>query len=188
MRILLYGSKDFALTVSDLARHCGFEVAGMVDDYSDGPGILGDFDFVSKTYSPRDYSFAIAIGYSNIPFRWKAWERVRALGYRSPALIHPRAYVADSASVGDGCMVMAGAIVDVRANIGELVVVWPGVCVNHDVSVGENTFLSPSSTLCGFASVGRDSFVGAGSTIANHCEVPPSSFLKMQTRYTGKVK
>ena len=186
MSLLIYGSKDFALTVAELARHCGYKVAGMVDDYDDGPGILGDLDFVSRTHPPQNHGFVVAIGYSNISARWKAWERIRALGYQAPVLIHPRAYVADSATIGCGSIVMAGAIVDVRADIGELVVIWPGVCVNHDVVVGENTFLSPSSTLCGFVNIGRDSFVGAGTTIADRCEVPASSFLKMQTRYTGK--
>lgn len=185
MKLLIFGSREFAPTVSDLIRHCGHAPVGMIDDFNAGPGILGSFEAVRETHPPSDYGMALAIGYSNLDARWKAWQRIRAAGYRAPALVHPRAYVADNAQVGDGCMVMAGAIVDVRASLGELVVVWPGACVNHDARIGNNTFLSPNSTICGFSTIGANSFVGAGATVADHCDVPESSFIKMHSSHTG---
>lgn len=186
MQLLIYGSKDFAATVSELVRHCGHVVAGLVDDFSTGPTILGGLDAVVQTHPPSEYGIALAIGYSNLPARWAAWSRVRQAGYRAPALIHPRAYVADSARVGEGAMVMAGAIVDVRAEIGDFAVIWPNACVNHDAKVGLNTFISPSVTVCGFVDVGAHSFVGAGSVLVDHGSVPEASYLKMLTRYTGR--
>lgn len=185
MRLLIYGSKEFAATVAELVRHCGHDVIGMVDDFNAGPGIVGTFDSVTKDFPASDYGFAVAIGYSNIPARWAAWERIRAAGYRAAPLVHPRAYVADSAAVGEGAMVMAGAVVDVRAQLGELAVVWPGACINHDAIVGENSFVSPNATICGSAVIGRDCFVGAASAIADHAVVPPSSFIKMSSAYKG---
>jgi sugar O-acyltransferase (sialic acid O-acetyltransferase NeuD family) len=185
MRLLVYGSKDFAATVSELARHCGHEVVGMVDDVHTGPGILGPLELVSRTHPPADYGIVLAIGYSNIPARWAAWERIRSAGYSSPALIHPRAYVADTARIGDGAMVMAGAIVDVRAEVGDIVVLWPGACINHDVQIGPNTFISPGATLCGFSRIGANVFIGAGSVIVDRGQIPDGSFVKMLTRYTG---
>jgi sugar O-acyltransferase (sialic acid O-acetyltransferase NeuD family) len=186
MRLLIYGSKDFAATVTELASHCGHEVAGMVDDYNTGPGIIGTFEAVIHTHPPSEYGIAIAIGYSNIPARWAAWQRIRSAGYHAPELIHPRAYVADSARIGEGAMVMAGAIVDVRTEIGDLTVVWPGACINHDSKIGANTFISPSATLCGFVQVGAHSFLGAGAVIVDHCQLPEASYIKMLARHTGK--
>jgi sugar O-acyltransferase (sialic acid O-acetyltransferase NeuD family) len=185
MQLLIYGSKEFAATVAELVRHCGHEVAGMVDDYNSGPGILGKSDSVVHSHPPSEYGVAMAIGYSNIPARWAAWEKIRSAGYRAPALIHPRAYVADTVRVGEGAMIMAGAIVDVRAEIGDLVVLWPGACVNHDVKIGPNVFISPNATLCGFSHVGAHSFIGAGAVIVDHGQVPETSFIKMLSRYTG---
>lgn len=183
MRLLIYGSRDFARTVADLIRHCGHEPVGMVDDFRRDGDILGGLDEVAKSHPAADCGIAIAIGYSDIPARWRAWERVRAAGYRAPALVHPRAYVADTARLGEGVMVMAGAIVDTRAELGDLAVVWPGACINHDARVGCNSFISPNATLCGYARVGQDCFVGAAAAIADHGELPPSSFLKMQARH-----
>lgn len=183
MRLLIYGSKEFAATVADLVRHCGHEVAGMVDDFNVGAGIVGNLDFVAKNFPPSEFDFAVAIGYSNIPARWRAWERIRDAGYRAPALVHPRAYVADNAEVGEGVMVMAGAVVDVRAHLEELVVVWPGACINHDARVGRNTFVSPNATLCGSVVIGPDTFIGAAAAVADHSQVPASSFIKMNSLF-----
>jgi len=158
----------------------------MVDDFNSGSGILGNLDSVIQSHPPSKYGIAMAIGYTNIPARWAAWERIRSAGYQAPALIHPRAYVADSARIGEGAMVMAGAIVDVRAEIGDLVVLWPGACVNHDTKIGANTFIAPSATLCGFAQVGAHSFVGAGAVIVDYGQVPEAGFIKMMARYTGQ--
>lgn len=189
MRLLIYGSGDFAQTVIELVRACDHEPIGMVDDTRQGSGILGNLEAVTRSHPPSDYGIVLAIGYKNLAGRWLAWLRACEAGYEAPALVHPRAYVADSAYVGAGSMVMAGAVVDVRATVGEVAVLWPGVCVNHDTSIEANCFLSPNATLCGFVHLGANSFVGAGAAIADRSEVPPSSFIKMLGRYpAGRTK
>lgn len=185
MRLLIYGSKDFSNTVTDLARHCGHEVAGKVDDFDCGPDILGSFESVKHNFLPSEYGFAIAVGYSNMEARWKVWQRVSLAGYKVPALLHPRAYVADNAIIGAGSMVMAGALVDVRARLGEISVIWPGACISHDCEIGANSFVSPNATLCGFVRLGNNCFVGAGSAIVDHCTVPSSTYIKMLSKYVG---
>lgn len=183
MRLLIYGSGDFALTVIELVKACGHEPIGMVDDFNQKSGILGSLAEVTRSHPSADFGIALAIGYKDLGGRWAAWKRARAAGYVAPSLIHPRAYVADSAVVGPGSMVMAGAIVDVRATIGEAAVLWPSACVNHDSSIGDNCFLSPNTTVCGFVQLGKNSFVGANAAIADRCMVPPGSFIKMLSCY-----
>jgi sugar O-acyltransferase (sialic acid O-acetyltransferase NeuD family) len=185
MRLLIYGSREFAATVEELAIDCGYEVAGMIDDFSPGPRILGTLDAVRLTHPPEQYRIAIAVGYSQLAARWTAWQRVLAAGYAAPALVHPRAYLARTAKVGPGTMVMAGALVDVRATVGEIAVIWPGACISHDCAVGDNSFISPNATLCGYVELGAHSFVGAGAAIVDHCVVPPSTRIKMLTSYIG---
>ena len=187
MRLLIYGSGAFTQTVIELVQDCGHEVVGLVDDTHRGPGVLGNLEEVSQSYPPGKFGIAIAIGYGNLSGRWNAWQRARAYGYQAPVLIHPRGYVAGSAQVGEGSMVMASAVVDVRATVGEAVVLWPGVCVSHDSMIGENCFLSPNATVCGAVRLGANSFVGAGAAIADQCEVPPSSYIKMLERFTGRA-
>lgn len=185
--LLVYGSREFGRVVKDLAEQCGYRVAGFIDDFHRGDGILGTFAEVAGRCPPARFEVAIAVGYRDLGARWAVRERVVAHGYRLPALVHPRAYVRDPARIGDGSFVMAGAIVDLQASLGPLVVVWPGAVVNHDSRVGENSFLSPHATICGCVTIGRQVFVGAGATIVDHVEVPAGTFVKAGSLYRGPL-
>jgi len=172
--------------VVELVKTCGHQPVGFINDIITGPEILGHFEAVVRSHPPENFGIALAIGYNNLEGRWKAWQKVLAAGYTTPALIHPRAYIADSADVGIGSMIMAGAIVDVRAKLGQVSVVWPGACINHDVVIANNCFISPNSTLCGLCRTWRKQFRRAGAAIEDHCTIPPSSFIKMLSRHTKK--
>lgn len=178
MKLLIYGAGDFSTTVAALARCCGHDVVGLIDDTGRNTQALGRFEQVQASHPAGEHGVALAIGYNNLPARWAAWERVQQAGYACPALIHPRAYVADEATVGAGCFVMAGAHVDVHATLEAACVLWPLACVNHDTRIGANSFISPSATLCGFVDLGANSFIGAGAVIVDHVSLPVGTFIK----------
>lgn len=181
MQVLIYGSREFARTVAELAVDCGHQVAGYIDDFASGTGILGTLEQVCVSHPPGRYGVLMAIGYQHLAARWQAWQRVRSAGYATPALIHPHAYAARTALIADGVMLMAGCNVDAHSRLGEIAVVWPGACISHDCVVGENCFVSPNATLCGCVTLGAHCFVGAGAGVADHCAVPPSTRIKMLT-------
>ena len=176
--VLIFGAGDFSLVVRALALACGREVVGFIDEIVESPGIFNGLETAKNAFPPEECEIVLAVGYSNLPGRWQARERILAAGYKLATLIHPTAYVYDPDKVMDGCIVMAGAVVDVNASLGEAVVVWPGVVINHDSFIGDNTFLSPNCTVCGFVQVGRHSFVGAGAVIVDHVVVPEAQFIK----------
>jgi sugar O-acyltransferase (sialic acid O-acetyltransferase NeuD family) len=182
-KILVYGSQDFGRIVRDLVEVCGEEFSGYIDDLYAGEEVLGTLAQVAKSFPPSEYSVALAIGYKNLAVRAQVAERVKEGGYELATLIHPRAYVRHRQGVAAGCLVMAGAVVDVGATLAEMVVVWPGVVVNHDSSIGANTFLSPNATICGFVQVGAGCFIGAGAVVVDHVQVPAGTFIKAGALY-----
>lgn len=186
MKIIVYGSQEFGKTVKDLLLQCDYNFAGFIDDYNTGDEILGDFEKVTKKYSSEQYKIVIAIGYKDLSARWEVYQRVHALGYQLPTIIHPKAYVRDPTKIGQGTMIMAGAIVDTSVNIEPLVVAWPGVVINHDCTISANTFISPNATICGAVHIGKNTFIGAGAVIVDHTTVPPNSFIKAGTVYVGQ--
>lgn len=188
-RLLVYGSRVFARTVADLARDCGHEVVGYVDDMGEGPEIVGTIDSATAHRAELGADgMLLGIGYSDLVARWGAWQRLTGHGWLSPTLVHPRAYVARSVRLGAGCFVMAGAIVDRESCLGDAVVLWPGACINHDVEIGDNSFVSPNATLCGHVRVGANCFVGAGACIADASVVAASSFIRMGERVSTRVR
>lgn len=184
-KILVYGSQEFGRVVRDLVEVCGGQFVGYIDDVFEGEEILGPFAQIKKRFPSDDYAVALAIGYKNLAVRATLAQEVKASGYELATLVHPRAYVRHREGVADGCLIMAGAVVDVGATLAELVVAWPGVVVNHDSSVGANTFLSPHATICGFVQVGEACFIGAGAVVVDHVRVPDGSFIKAGALYKG---
>lgn len=185
-KLLIYGSREFAGVIKDLALACNYECAGFIDDYTRGGEIIGDYGHVCNNFKPGSYEIAIAVGYKDLDARWAVYQKVSEDGYKVPAIVHPRAYVRDISCIGPGSIIMAGAIVDFNAKVGQLCVLWPGVVVNHDSRIGNNTFLSPNSTVCGCAEVQGKSFIGAGSVIVDHVTVPEGSFVKAGSVFTGR--
>ena len=177
--ILIYGSREFSNIVRELLETCGFNFAGLIDDfYKDKPDIIGSFEEIRELYPPSHYDIALAIGYNNLKMRSSIYTKITAAGYYLPKLIHPSVIAHKSVQISEGAMLMAGVIADINVQIGAVSVLWPGVVINHDSVIGGNTFLSPSVTICGFSSVGHDSFIGAGAIVTDHVGVPDCSFVR----------
>lgn len=178
MKLLVYGSREYAHLVRDHLQLCSHEFCGFVDDERTGAGIVGPYGEVLRSHSRSAHGIAIGIGYKDLPARRAALERVDRDGWQLPPLIHPRAWVRDHSAVGAGAVIMAGTSVELNATIGTGCVLWSNVVLSHDSRVDSNTFLSPGVIVCGFARIGRDCFVGAGAVIVDHCNVPDGSFVR----------
>jgi sugar O-acyltransferase (sialic acid O-acetyltransferase NeuD family) len=81
-------------------------------------------------------------------------------------VVHPRAYVSPSASIGAGSVVMAGAIVNSRSQLGEGCIVNVGAVVDHDVKVDAFVHLAPGCVVAGGCHIGRMAWLGTGSRMA----------------------
>ena len=185
--VFVYGSRSYAATVRDLAMECGWRVLGFIDDHAPPSAFVSTFDDVTAQHAGTSAGMLIGIGYRDLDARWRAWERVRAAGWDVPALIHPRAHVAPSAQIGEGCILMAGVVVDHRTQVKDACVLWPQACVNHDCLVGANTFLSPQVVICGNVRLGEHSFIGAQSVIVDGADLPSRTRLRMGSRYTRRA-
>ncbi len=178
MKILIYGSKEFGRVVKSYVNESGNEFAGFIDDFNEGPEIVGTYKSARKTFPKEEYEIVNAVGYKNLDARDGVTQKILSDGYRLAHIIHRTAYVADSATLGKGCIIMAKAVVDVHARIRDAVVLWPGAVVSHDSTIGKNSFLAPNCTVCGYARVGENCFVGAGAVVVDHVVVPDKSFVK----------
>lgn len=72
------------------------------------------------------------------------------------ARIEPGAHIRDQVEIGDGCVIMMGAVINIGAKIGE------------------NTMIDMNTVLGGRATVGNNCHIGAGTVLAGVIE-PPSA-------------
>ena len=177
-KIIIYGSKSFAIILKDLLAYHNYPFVGYIDDFeTERDEVIGNYEFVKEKYSRNEYQILIGIGYNNLEGRWKIYQKIKK-DYEIFTFIHKNAYVRNIENIGKGSIIMANVIIDANAMLGELNVCWPGAILNHDSKVESNTFISPNATVCGFVDIGSSCFIGAGAIIVDHVKVESRSFIK----------
>ena len=130
---------------------------------------------------PADAQCTISFGAITndmLSVRRKRQKSLQAKGLSFPAIIHPRAIVSSSATIGDGVHINAGA------KIGAGSIINSGAIIEHDVSIGEGCHVAPSATVLGDAVLGDEVFVGSGAVIIQGARVGNSNFVRAMTCYT----
>jgi sugar O-acyltransferase (sialic acid O-acetyltransferase NeuD family) len=132
-----------------IARHGAWSVAG------DSQALLGQIG--------RFAGVVVAIGSNRIradKLRWLAENSAPIV-----SLIHPSAVISRYASLGEGCVVMAGVAVNADTNIADGVILNTGCSVDHDCAIGACAHISPGVQLAGGVRVGPQSWVGIGACV-----------------------
>ena len=173
---VLYGGGDFAVEVATYLR----DIHGSQQSWSIShivalaPPRLDDFEAIlgSRPQFVTDASaidritakaFVICVG--DAALRVRAIKEVLALGAKLASVVHPLAYVASSASIGDGAIICPFAFVGPFASVGRCCAVNVGAMVGHDVQLGDGTVLSPGAKINGRGNTGEAAFLGAGAVI-----------------------
>ncbi|MFN0059078.1 MAG: acetyltransferase [Planctomycetota bacterium] len=93
--------------------------------------------------------------------------------------VHPTAHVSESATLGPGAVVCAGAIVGVGARVGRAAIVNTGAIVDHHVRVGDYAHVAPRATLAGNVRVGERTWVGLGASVRQGILIGPDAMIGM---------
>lgn len=130
----------------------------------------------------------------DVSARKRIFFELKSMGFELPPLVSPRAYVAPDVELGEGTLVVHGAVVNPGTRIGSCVIVNTCASVDHDCRIGDFVHLAPGSVLSGGVVVedeahvgtgacaiqgvriGRGAVVGAGATVV--CDLPPGVVAK----------
>ncbi len=172
--LVLVGAGGHAKVLADLIEAGGrWRVYGAVDAAPRGAAALGSGlrivgeDAVLPDLLRRGVRHA-AVGVGASPdtaARARLRRRLLDLGFRLPALVHPRAFISPGALVEDGAQVMALAGVNPGARVGPGAVVNTGAVVEHDCALGDDCFIGPAAALGGDVAVGERAFIGLGAVV-----------------------
>jgi sugar O-acyltransferase (sialic acid O-acetyltransferase NeuD family) len=103
--------------------------------------------------------------------------RLKQAGYAIETFVHPSAYVSSHAIVGEGCLILPGAVVEPRVTVGANSVVWSNVTLAHDCQVADHCWIAAGTVVSGRARIHRNAFVGVNATIVNDVTVGEYSLI-----------
>ncbi|MGL1934814.1 MAG: acetyltransferase [Fibrobacterales bacterium] len=118
---------------------------------------------VSGTISdaPKGVDFIVAIG--NNSTRHTIYTTLIEKGLSPVNIIHPKAIVSPSISLGRGIFIAPGAIVNIDVTLGNATIINTGATVDHDSVIGPAAHICPGVNIAGEVTIGAETWVGIGS-------------------------
>ncbi len=170
----MFGASGHAKVVIDIIEKEGlFEIAFLVDD---DPSLMGSSVFGYPVIGGKQELGAsgivmgvVAIGSNRARRSVAAW--LAENGYHLVTVQHPSAQVGRGVTLGNNCVVMAGAVVNSDCKIGNDVIINTKASIDHDCHIGDGVHLAPGTTLCGTVEVGAGTFICAGATVVPNLKI-----------------
>ncbi|MBP3763148.1 MAG: acetyltransferase [Bacteroidales bacterium] len=157
-KLYLYGASGHGKVVKDILDAQGRPLEGFIDD---NPQVDSICDMKVEHQAHNADEIIISVGNNEI--RRRIAERTTC--DIETAAIHPNTCIAATASIGDGTVVMAGAVVNADAKIGKHCIINTGATVDHECQIGDYVHIAPGVHLCGQVQVGEGTLVGVGSSV-----------------------
>lgn len=158
----ILGTGGHAKVVFESAILSGFEISCVYDDdirkinsYFINLPIKGPID--DKIIG----NSIVAIGQNNI--REQIVQRCSTGKWIS--VIHPSATISEDVIIGEGTVVMAGAIIQPGSRIGNHCIINTGSCIDHDCIIEDYVHVAPNSSIAGGVNIGKGTFIGIGTCI-----------------------
>jgi sugar O-acyltransferase (sialic acid O-acetyltransferase NeuD family) len=188
-RLLILGAGGHGRSVAEAAMLSGqYVLAGFVDDGMAVGSPIWHTSVLGSTADLKAYAalcdkVVVAIG--NNALRESLVTRLVGLGFELTTVIHPKAIVSPSAVIGQGCAIMAGAIVGTEAQLGLGVIANCGSVVDHHAQVHDFGHLGVNACMAGGAILGRKAWMQAGSALGYGAHVPADVVLAAGVALTG---
>jgi sugar O-acyltransferase (sialic acid O-acetyltransferase NeuD family) len=183
--IVVIGASGHAKVVIDVIEKEGrYQIAGLIDSLKPagekvcGYEILGAEDKLAALVASGDIQGGlIAIGDN-----WKRYlvsEKVKSMmpGFNFISSLHPSVQIGSGVSIGDGSVLMAGAIVNSDSRIGRFCILNTKSSLDHDGVMEDFSSLAPNATTGGKVTIGGFSAVSLGASIIQGVRIGEHSVL-----------
>lgn len=115
-------------------------------------------------------------------------ELAGGLGFALPVIVHPAASVSRRAAIGEGSVVLAGAVVGPGAALGRGVIVNTGAIVEHDCRIGDHVHAASGAVIGGGVTVGALTHVGLGAAVIHGVTIGESVLVAAGAVVVGDVR
>lgn len=182
-KFVIFGAGGHALSIADLLSNIENSKFFFCTDQDSFPVPKG-FDQIPLSHlKANSKEFEVIIGVGNLQKRKGLLLELSSSNCIFPTVVHPRAYVSKSASIGKGTVIFSNSYVGPGVQIGDFVIVNTNTVVEHNSRVSDYTVLSPSVTLAGNVNIGESTFIGMGVSVSpdvsigKGCTIGANSFV-----------
>jgi len=159
VRAFIFGGGGHAAVIASVLDT---EVTFLVPDDAHAGQMLVS-DFFARIDDFRDAQIYIGIG--NNAARREIFKKLAALDVRVANCISRHSFVARSAELGTGVVVLPGCVIGARARPHDNTIVNTLSSVDHDCILGAHSQVAPSVTFCGTVKTGENCFFGVKSAV-----------------------
>ncbi|MGE5537898.1 MAG: acetyltransferase [Gemmatimonas sp.] len=170
--VLLWGGTGQAKVLRPVLHAQGYSVAAIYDrnptlttPFPDVPLLSGATLDRWIADHPSVRHFAVAVGGDRGRDRIEIADMLEARGFVPVTAVHSRAWVAETATLGEGCQVLAMAAVSESAQLGRQCILNTGAQVDHECVLGDGVHVMPGAVLAGCVTVGDCATIGSNATV-----------------------
>jgi sugar O-acyltransferase (sialic acid O-acetyltransferase NeuD family) len=181
VRYVIWGSAGHAKVLSSIIKQLNGRVVAIFDNNTGVVsvlrgvplynGIRGFEKWLSEEPEHRKVIGMVAIGGSNGRYRLNLNDLFKRSGLQMEALVHPQAFVCETAQIGKGTQVLAKAVVAADSKIGEACIINHCASVDHECVIGNGVHLAPGVTLCGCVKIENFVMIGAGTVVLPRVDI-----------------
>ncbi len=153
----LYGASGHAKVIIDILYSQDIAINGLYDDNDKIDNLL-NLPIIHNS----EFKSPIIVSIGNNIIRKTIVDKLSVefgIGIHSLSILSP------NCEIGNGTVVMQGAIIQSCARIGSHCIINTGATVDHDCIIENFVHISPNVTLCGNVFVGEGTHIGAGSVV-----------------------
>lgn len=184
-KLFLVGAGGHAAGIVDLLTRNGLVISAYVDDHKaawlEEQGEITHFTDDEKAIGYGAGSVrCVVLGIGGVSpralkRRLDVFDDYCSAGFESMVSVHPDATVASTASIENGSIVLARAVVQPGVRLGRGVIVNTGSIVEHHARVEKGAHIAPGAVVLGGATVGEYSLIGANAVVLPQAIVPAGS-------------
>lgn len=192
-KILLYGGMSTAFIVQEMLKDDNIKTEYIFDEY------IKKLHFQTKAKFFNDKKdlikliknsthFFVCIGMFGGILRVNISKQLKKFGLKTFSIFSKRAIIDKSSKIGQGCLIMPGAVVHKKVFVGNDCYINVNAVVDHESVLGNGVHVMGSAYIAGKVQIDDYASIGANATILPYCKIGKGAVVGAGSVVTKDVK
>ncbi len=163
--LAILGAGGHGRVVADCAIGAGWADVAFFDDNPSAHSQVKVRGTTNELFGTVRSFGGVIVAFGDNRLRLSVYRRLVDVGAAPISVVHPFAFVSNTATIGPGTVVIAGAVVNAGAQVGVACILNTGCSIDHDSVLADGVHVSPGARIAGEVNVGERTWIGIGASI-----------------------